>query len=100
MEIVSQIVSLFGGFVGIVGGCLGAWAKISAYRSENKMWRIYFYILPFLKEGKTWDPKKANEIKLGEKLVRQEILTRSPMGGYRLHETSTDDDFACGVNIR
>ncbi|VAX34550.1 hypothetical protein MNBD_NITROSPIRAE03-1230 [hydrothermal vent metagenome] len=86
MTSLSMIIGLIGGLIGIIGGCLGIWTSVSINRKENKMWQIYFSLLPDLKEGKTWDPESPEEIKFAEQMAEKSILKRSPISGYQKPE--------------
>lgn len=99
MDSLSALITTFGSLIGAIGGIISIWTLVSTRKRENKMWRIYFRMLPDLRDGKTWDPKIAEEIKLAEQMVEKGILERSPMQGYRLPDVS-EDFFSSGANLR
>jgi hypothetical protein len=97
LEIAPKIVSVLGGFVGMIGGIMGIMASRSvrkrdrAARQEyDEMWNAYVTIIGAINAGggNTLIPQPGSkEHKLAEKMVDKGWLHRGQFGGYMLRST-------------
>ena len=97
LEFAPKIVSVLGGFVGMIGGVMGIISSLSirkrdrAARQEyDDMWNAYVAIIEITNSGRgnAWKPLPGSkEHKLAEKMVEKGWLSRQPFGAYMLRSS-------------
>ncbi len=90
LNVVSTIVALVGGFLGIVSWISGRKKEKEIHQEQEDMWKLYIYIHNAFNKGNgnVWTPDTGSaDHKFAEKMIEKGWLERAPMGGYCLPGT-------------